>query len=204
MEDALMSKEYSVAQDLKETQAFVESLEGYLQQDQLYGSAGGGFFTGGRMPALTVGSLAMRLRRLQALEGLLTAEQRMQLADLRKKHDAIRKQWYAHYKAKLEKEIKSRLDAMRPFFEEAQTDPQLAAKVYGPEVVRRTIAEEAIMALAEMNEDVGDLTRKARAADAALRRYVQPSEFVWHPQLEAAYPRDRFWWMYVAPPVPVN
>lgn len=199
-----MSKEYSVAQDLKETQAFIDSLEGYLQQDQLYGSVGGGFFTGGRMPALTVGSLAMRLRRLQALEGLLTAEQRMQLDGLRKKHEAIRKQWYAHYKAKLEKEIKSRLDAMRPFFEEAQTDPQLAAKVYGPEVVRRTIAEEAIMALADMNEDVGDLTRKARAADAALRRYVQPSEFVWASQLEPAYPRDRFWWMYVAPPVPVK
>lgn len=199
-----MSKDYSIAEDLKETEAFVDSLDGYLQQDQLYGSVGGGFFTSGRMPALTVGSLAMRLRRLQILENLLTPEQRAQLDAAREKHDAIRKHWHAHYIAKLEKEIKSRLDAMRPFFEEAQSDPQLASKVYGPEVMRRTIAEEAIIALAEMGEDTGDLTRKARGADAALRRYVQPSEFAWGSQLEPAYPRERFWWMYVAPPVPVK
>ena len=61
-----MSKEYSLAQDLKETQAFVESLDSYLQQDQLYGSVGGGFFTGGRMPALTVGSLKEIASRLPA------------------------------------------------------------------------------------------------------------------------------------------
>ncbi len=199
-----MSKDYSLSQDLREAQAFVESLEEYLKNDQLYGSVGGGWFTGGRMPALTIGSLVMRLRRLTALESHLTAEQRQQLDAVRQRHEAIRKQWYAHYKAKAEREVKSRIDAMRPFFEEAQSDPRLASKVYGPEVLRRTIAEEAIQALVDMGEDTGELVRKARGADAALRRYVQPGEFAWDTQLEAAYPRDRYWWMYVAPPVPVK
>lgn len=199
-----MSKDYTLTQDLREAQAFVDSLEGYVQGDQLYGSVGGGFFTSGRMPALTAGSLAMRLRRLTALEHKLSAEQRLQLDAIRKKHEAIRKQWYAHYKAKLEREVKSRLDAMRPFFEEAQSDPKLASKVYGPEVLRRTIAEEAILALADIGEDVSELQRKAKAADAALRRYVEPAEFAWNMELEEAYPKDAFWWMYVAPPVPVK
>lgn len=199
-----MSKDYTLAQDLREAQAFADNLESYVQGDQLYGSVGGGFFTGGRMPALTAGSLAMRLRRLSVLEHKLSAEQRLQLEAVRKKQEAVRKQWYAHYKAKLEREVKSRIDAMRPFFEEAQSDPKLASKVYGPEVLRRTIAEEAIHALAEIGEDVSDLKRKAKAADAALRRYVEPAEFAWNTELEEAYPKDHYWWMYVAPPVPVK
>lgn len=196
-----MSKDYSVAQDLREAQAFVDSLADYIQGDQVYGSVGGGFFTGGRMPALTIGSLAMRLRRLTELEQSLTAEQRMTLDALRKKHESIRKENAGLYKAKAEREVKSRLDAMRPFFEEARTDPRLAAKVYGPEVLRRTIAEEAIQALADMNEDVSELVRKAKGMDASLRRFANsPTDFVWHADLQPAYPQSRFWWMYVEPP----
>lgn len=195
-----MSKDYSFAQDLREAQSFVDGLENYVQGDELYGSVGGGFFTNRQMPALTAGSLAMRVRRLTALDSQLTAEQRQQLDIIRRKQDDIRKRWYAHYKAKLEREVKSRLDAMQPYFEEARTDPKLAVRVYGPEVLRRTIAEEAIIALADLGEDVAEFTRKAKTTDSQLRRYVKAGEFAWNTLLEEAYPRERFWWMYSAPP----
>ncbi|KXK49880.1 MAG: hypothetical protein H3C32_12575 [Anaerolineae bacterium] len=199
-----MSKTYSVAQDLKEAQAFVDSLETYVQGDQVYGSVGGGWFTGGRMPALTAGSLAMRLRRLHVLQTQLSGDQLEQLAQIEAKRASVVKAWHEHYRAKLEREVVSRLDAMRPFFEEAKTDPKLAVKVYGPEVLRRTIAEEALIALEEMGEDVKDLTLKAKAADSMLRRYVKPGEFAWAEALIPAYPRERFWWMYVEPNEPAK
>lgn len=199
-----MAKEYSVAQDLKEAQAFVDSLETYVQGDQVYGTVGGGWFTGGRMPALTAGSLAMRLRRLRALQHQLSGEQLEQLAKIEAKRDSVIRDWREHYRAKLEREVNSRLDAMRPFFNEAKTDPKLAAKVYGPEVLRRTIAEEALIALEELGEDVSPLRLKAKAADSELRRYVKPGQFAWAEALMPAYPRERFWWMYVEPNEPAK
>lgn len=196
-----MFETYSIAQDLKEAQAMVDSLESYLKQDQLYGSVGGGFFTAGRMPALTVGALVMRLRRLHLFTGQLNDAQIAQLNKIDTAHETIRREWRHHYEGKLKREAKSRLDAMRTFFEEAK-DPQLAARGYGPEVLRRTISEECLTALDELNVDTTDLKKLARATDSRLRSYVSSTSFFWDAKLQDAYPAQKFWWLYSAPAVP--
>jgi hypothetical protein len=196
-----MFETYSIAQDLKEAQAMVDSLESYLKQDQLYGSVGGGFFTAGRMPALTVGSLVMRLRRLHLFTTQLNDAQIAQLNKIDTTHEAVRRAWRHHYEEKLKREAKSRLDAIRPFFEEAK-DPQLAARSYGPEVLRRTITEECLSVLEELNVDTVELRKLARATDHRLRGYVSSAPFFWDAKLQEAYPSPKFWWLYSAPAVP--
>lgn len=196
-----MFETYSIAQDLKEAQAMTDSLESYLKQDQLYGSVGGGFFTAGRMPALTVGALVTRLRRLHLFTAQMNDEQLAQLGKIDSAHEAVRRDWRHHYEAKLKREAKSRLDAMRPFFEEAK-DLQQAAKIYGPEVLRRTITEECLTALEDLNVDTTDLRKLARATDSRLRSYVSSAGFFWDDKLQEAYPMPKFWWLYSAPAVP--
>jgi hypothetical protein len=193
---------YAIAQDLKEARAMIESLTTYVRGEQLYGTVGtGGFFSGGRMPALTVGALVMRLRRLRALAeaGKLDDSQRQHLADVEDKNKAVRREWTYHYDGKMRREVNSRLDAMKPFFEECASSMKLCARVYGPEVLRRTTVEELLIYMEGLGLDVSAERTKARGIDGQLRRYVTTTEFVWASDLESIYDRQKFWWMYAAP-----
>lgn len=196
-----MAERYTVDQDIREAQAMVDGLERYLKGDQLYGTVGGGgIFSGGNMPSLTVGALLMRLRRLDALRDKLSEQQRQQLALITDKHNAVRKEWRYHYEQKLTWEANSRLDAMRTFFEEC-SDPKLCARIYLPEVLRRTIVEECLIVLQDLNVELDDaLKLKIKGTDSRLRRFVKPASFVWAAELQSAYDEKRFWWMYSRPP----
>lgn len=193
---------YAVSQDLKEARAMVEALANYVRGTQLYGTVGtGGLFSGGRMPALTVGALLMRLRRLHALDvsGKLNESQQRELKVIDEKHAAVRKEWTFHYDQKMRKEVMSRLDAMKPFFEECAGNMKLCARVYGPEILRRTTVEELLIFMDEHNMDITEERKKARAIDGQLRRYVTTTNFQWAHDLEPVYDRLKFWWMYAAP-----
>lgn len=198
----MSEREYTVDKDLKEARAMVNGLEDYVRGDELYVNIGGGLFGGGNMPMLTVGALVMRLRRLHALAdaGKLNAQQQLDLKKLDDSHEAVRRAWTHHYEQKMKREINSRLDAMKTFFEEASTSMKLAARVYLPEVLRRTIVEELLQSLESYHVDVSEERKKARATDNKLRQFTAPSPFVWDTALESVYPNDRFWWMYVSPP----
>lgn len=197
----MSEKIYAIEQDLKEAEAMANSLASYVRQDNLYGSVGGGgLFSGGRMPSLTVGALLMRLRRLHQLADQMTDAQRAKLDKIKTTHDAAAKEWRAHYEGKITREANSRLDAMKTFFEECAASPAGCPRIYLPEVLRRTIVEELMIAMKERGMEDAELTTKARGVDSRLRRFVQPSAFVWADALQSAYDQKQFWWMYSEPP----
>jgi len=194
---------YAVDTDLREAQAMVDGLEAYLLDKELYGHVGGGgLFGGGKMPALTIGALLMRLRRLRVFADRMTPAQLQKLETIEAKHAAIRKEWQQHYEEKAVREAHSRLDAIKHFFEECTNDPQLCANVYLPEALRRTVAQEIALALEDSYADTRDLPAKLRTTDSRLRRYIQPADFIWDTVLEPVYPREQFAWLYARPPVP--
>jgi hypothetical protein len=199
----MSEQKYAVDTDLKEAQAMVDGLQDYLLDKELYGKVGGGgLFGGGNMPALTIGALLMRLRRLHAFANTLTPAQLQKLERIEAKHADIRKEWQLHYTEKAVREAHSRLDAIRHFFEECANDPRLCANVYLPEALRRTVVQEIALALDGSHADTRELPEKMRATDARLRRYTQPTEFIWDTALEPVYPRDQFAWLYARPPLP--
>lgn len=198
----MAEQNYSVEQDLKEAQAMVEGLDRYVTEEQLYGTVGGGgLFGGSNMPSLTIGALLMRIRRLHALSDRLSDSQKQQLEAIAAQNAKVHKEWRMHYENKMLREAKSRLDAMAAFFEECSNDPKLCARVYGPEVLRRTTVEEIKMAMEDYNMEDADLDKKMKNVDSRLRRFTQPSNFVWNDALKSAYPQTTFWWMYSEPPV---
>lgn len=192
---------YSIETDLKEAQAMAKGLGSYLQGNELYGRVGGGgIFSGGNMPSLTVGALLMRLRRLRLLRDQMTPSQQSQLDEIESQHDATCKEWRAHYDNWLIKEANSRLDAMGAYFQESRDTPAAAAGAYKPEALRRTIVQEILDFMEESGVRSADLDAKARKIDSRLRGVgLQPSDFIWADALQPAYPQKVYWWLYSKP-----
>ncbi len=190
---------YSIDTDLREAKALADHLVPYVYGDQVYGSIGG-MFGSGQMPSLTIGALLMRLRRLHALEGQLSADQQAQLAAIDAENEAVRREWSVHYNEKLLQEANSRLKMMDRYFSDCTEDPRSCVNNYGPEALRRTIVEAIKLALHNSGSASADLDRTIGKVDNQLRRFTKPSDFVWANALEAAYPQSEYWWLYARPP----
>lgn len=193
---------YSLASDLNEAKKMADGLEDYIQTEPIYGTVGGGFFSGGSMPSLTTGALLMRVRRLRAREEELTPEQRGQLGKIEDEIARVRAKWRLHFDQKVEREARSRLKSISQYFEDLRDDPRAAANAWLPEALRRTIIFELDRAMQDYGIDRGDLPQRISSTDAALRRYTEKSSFVWSAELEPVYPADTFWWLYARPPKP--
>jgi hypothetical protein len=199
----LSEQSYSLEQDLKEAQAMVDTLDTYVRGSELYGRVGGGgFFSGGRMPSLTVGALLMRLRRLNVFKNGMSPSQQHLLEEIESRHQAVAREWQMHYNEKMVREAHSRLDAMSRFFDECNDNPRACAGNYGPEALRRTIAQEIARATEGTVVDTDGLDKKLRRVDSKLRQFAQPAEFLWDPALQPAYPRETYWWLWSKPQLP--
>ncbi|NWF68982.1 MAG: hypothetical protein HXY40_07845, partial [Chloroflexi bacterium] len=155
---------YNLEKDLSEADAMARALVPYVYEKDLYGRVGGGgIFSGGTMPSLTIGALLLRLRRLRAQRDSLTPKQQAQLEQIEARHEQVRHQWAAAYEGKLVKEALSRLDAMKAYFDECSQSPRLCASAYLPEALRRTIVEEIRLAMRDYNIASAQVDSKARA-----------------------------------------
>jgi hypothetical protein len=191
---------YTFQEDLREAEAMVRGFEDYLKGDNLYVNIGGGLFGLNPMPSLTTGALVLRLRRLHVLAAQLTPEQQGKLTAVTQEHDAIRTDWRVHYEKKVLWEANSRLDAMRAFFEEAARSMEQAANAYRPELLRRTIVQDLLGVMDALHIVSADLDQKVRQTDGRLQGVAtEPTNFLWDSQLEAAYPRQVYWWLYRQP-----
>ncbi|PJF22555.1 MAG: hypothetical protein CUN56_05390 [Phototrophicales bacterium] len=192
---------YHLERDLKEAEAMAKALTPYVHEDQLYGAVGrSGFFSAAKMPSLTLGALLMRLRRLEVLQDRLNADQRLRLRNVVKRHDEVFREWNVHYKQKLVYEAKSRLKAMHQFFDECNDNPKSCASIYPPEVLRRTIVQEILIAMTEIDLQDDELTQLVRETDSRLQRAANAKHsFIWADELQPVYPEKPFWWLYRIP-----
>lgn len=191
---------YNLFSDLNELERMIGSLEGYLKSNNLYGSVGGGFLTGGTAPQLTPGAILLRIRRLNALRDQLDDRRQATLDKLIAQHNTIRTRYETPYQERLVREAHSRLDAMKRFFEECREDMSNCPRIYNPEVLRRTIVEEVLDDLNAHGYVSSELDQKIIGTDKRLRGYLAPADYVWDNQLQAVYPQDKFWWQWMAPP----
>lgn len=190
---------YSIDRDLSEAKALADHLIPYVYENELYGSIGG-MFGSSSLPRLTIGGLLLRLRRLYALQGRMNDAQKAQLMAVDAQHENVRKEWTIHYNEKLAQEAHSRLKMIEQFFEDCTDDPRTCLSNYPPEAMRRTIAQEIVNTMKDSGSDTGDLERAMNKTDSKLRRFAQPSSFIWASALQDVYPKDEYWWLYAQPP----
>jgi len=192
---------YLLDRDLSEANAMAEALENYVKGDDLYGSVSGLYGTAPDMPSVTIGGLLTRLRRLKALEDQMTDVQKATLTNAEMLHDDVRQKHTGRYHEKVVNEAGARLRALEAFFAECEDDPQACADSYLPEAQRRTIVQEIVNALERYNLPVIHFDDTLRQRDAQLRRFTEPSEFIWSAELQRAYPEEVYWWLYARPKV---
>jgi hypothetical protein len=186
----MSEQSYSVDKDLEEAQAMTAALVPYVYEDELYGRVGVS------VPSLTPGALLMRLRRLQALRGHLNDTQAATLDQLERQVEAVRQEWSTHYQKKLTREVESRLRDIQAFIRECREDPRSCAGGYSLEALRRTIIQEALSVIPDSEIQSAGLSAKVKAVDGELRRYTEPSDFIWSETLKPIYPSDIYWWLY--------
>jgi len=190
---------YKIERDLIEAQKMAEGLSEYVRGTELYGHGGGGFFGSGESPALTVGALLLRLRRLNTLQDKLTPEQRRQLKTIQDGFEQVRSEWRLHYEGKLLKEANSRMDNIRTYLKEATDSPRTARANYPTEALRRTIVQEVLREMHDLGLDSAEVETKRRDIDGGLRSVVKSAPFLWDALLQQAYPEQEFWWLYHMP-----
>lgn len=195
-----MSEHYQLKQDLNEAARMADALQNYVRGPELYGSVGGGFFVSGSMPSLTIGALLLRLRRLHALRAGLDSAEVEKLRSAQQRHELVRRDWRHHYEEKMLREARSRLEAIRPFFKECADSPAKCPNLYRPELLRRTIVQELLRELEQLDLRDPEIIDLTRTIDGRLRSLVQPAPFYWDAALEGVYPPDEFWWLYARPP----
>ena len=192
-----MTQQYELERDLREAEAMGAGLARYVRGERLYGSVGGGFSFQG-MPALTVGGLALRRRRL----GLLAqgTGQRRRLAALEERCEEAREAWPRHYRDKMLREANSRLDTLRRYLQDEAGSSATAGRNWPPELLRRSIVEELRRALAREGVVDAALEAKTRLGDGLLMAIGdERCEFQWDAQLEAVYPEADYPWLYRRP-----
>lgn len=194
-----MSSNYNLRTDLREAAAMVKSFESYLRGDELYGTTGGSFFN--NMPRTTVGALVMRLRRLDLLRSHMRDSQSKELDRIVDQFHVVRTEWQHHYEQKMSQEVESRIDAMRHFFAECRESVSACSQAYRTEVLRRTTVQEVLVEMDSLNVTEQEALTLVRQADTSLRRFTEPTEFLWSDMLKPIYPESEYWWLYQAPPV---
>ena len=194
----MSERKYSVDNDLKEAQHMVEALESYVYQNQLYMPiSGGGIFN--PMPALTVGAVLLRLRRLRALYEQLSPAQRTTVDGLVEQHEKVWNEWRVHYEKKLIEEGQSRLKLLSSYLQDCKEDPRACAANYPAEVLRRTIVQEITEFMEHHGIHSAEIDRGIARVDSQLRGYVKAEGFLWSPTLQPVYPKEPFWWLYSEP-----
>lgn len=193
-----MSTHYKFGQDINQAVKMAEVLEDYVRNDQLYGYATGLFST---MPSMTVGALVLRLRRLDMLREHLKDYQSKKLDTAIDQYMQVRTNWTYHYTEKIHAESHSRIDAMKAFFYECSDNIRNCIGIYKPEMMRRTIVQELLREMHELNIDAdAELKTKIQDIDEKLLKVTEEESFQWATILKPAYDNQEFWWLYYSPP----
>lgn len=192
-----MSTRYKFDTDLNQAMKMAELLDDYVRSEQLYGYAGALF---SNMPSMTIGALVLRLRRLDMLRDQLKDHQSKNLDKAIDLFMLVRTNWSYHYTAKMQKEAHSRIDTMKAFFYECQDNIRNCIAVYKPEIMRRTIVQELVREMQDLDIKDIDLLVKMSETDTRLRKVTEASDFQWAEILKPVYDSKEFWWLYHSPP----
>ncbi|HRE48996.1 MAG TPA: hypothetical protein PLD47_14810 [Aggregatilineales bacterium] len=187
-----------LTRDLRAVEAMTEpeTLKHYLYGTELYGELGNN-----TMPKLTMGSLLMRLHRLNALRERLAPAQALALEKAVQVFEGQRKEWAFHYEGKLLHEVKSRLTALGQFLAEAEENPRLARENYPSAMEKRVMIEWLKDDLERLGKWDEELTGTLANVDNRIRRAAdQVDWFIWDERVVGAYPPEPFWFLYRLPP----
>lgn len=182
--------------DLQVVEAAAADLKAHLLSDTIYWTLNSQPTTTHLLPKGTLGGLLLRLHRLNALRDVLGSEQEDRLRRAAQVVEENLAVWRTQAEEKAIREAKARLRAWAVYLEECEADPARYHSEYPTQVEGRTVLE-LLMGFAA--DAVEDMRAPLEDADRLLHKISAPADFVWVPEMQAAFPPQPFWWLYVRP-----
>ncbi len=181
--------------DLVIAMAMVEELEDYIVADELFRTVGVRVPGSGDMRLkMTGGDLLTRLYRLKAERDRLTAAQQKQYDETEAEARRVIHSLKTRFHQRLQRELKSRLDSLRWFIDEATEDLTRGRANYPFEIRNRQRIEEI---LKELDGNIPrELAAELASVDSQLGGMRMGQEFVWDPSLRNVFPQKPYWYLY--------
>jgi hypothetical protein len=180
--------------DWKYFEAAVGDLEDYILAPQDSWPLSGAARRGGPRETgrLTIGNLLLARARLQALPQDDPRQEALHQAD--ETLQQVRERWRANWARKAEKEFQNRLNLWTSFIGDLLKDTTRHVSGY-PDAVRWRVILQLLL------DEADRIDVPAREAlnglDRQLRRTGKEGPFVWDPEIEPAFPREQYWFLYL-------
>jgi hypothetical protein len=182
--------------DVRAVEQMAAQLTPYIYEDELFG------VMPNDLPRLTVGGLLMRLHRLEALRDLLMARQQETVDDALQRLNQVRKEWPLAVSSKVTQELKSRLNALGQAISECEENKRTCRENYPSDMEKRVIIELLKDELQAHDKWTDEVKGALSNLDNRIRRVAEKDDFCWDKRVEPAYPREKFWFLYMLPPRP--
>lgn len=153
----------------------IPQLKSYLLSDDIYRSLGAD-------PQMTLGNVLMAEANLDAAASL-SATDKQAIAE-------AKKEWRTAWEKKAEREFAARLRQWMNYVSELGENASRHASYYRNEVRARALLEL-------LAGEASGLSSQLGAADSMLRSLTTSGDFVWDDALQGAYPKDKYWFLYV-------
>ena len=183
----MVSQQY----DLGYLKAGLSQLEEYLLSSQLFWTVGASHLPGEPIyPQLTIGTLLLSIKRLQAREGERGGSEYFdELSEL----DKIERQWKSAWIQKATREFHARMNLWRNYLDDYRKSPADNHDRYAFEVSRRVVLELLQPYIDESSKKHSQLLTDL---DALLRINFMPGNFIWEKDIKQGFPRNNYWYLY--------
>jgi len=181
--------------DLLVVEAMAPDLKVYLESKALYWPLRPRHRAGLPLPPGTLGGVFLRIHRLRALADHLDGDQPVRFQEAAGQFEETLGRYPEQAAGKMLREVKGRLDGWGRYLEEVAAAPQRYESEYPTQAEGRTVIALLMDALGETGER-RSFEEQIGRSDAHLRLILEAHPFIWHDSLAAAFPEDRFWWLY--------
>lgn len=185
------------AVDLQIAEAMVQELEEYLVKDELYRTLIVRIPGADQNMQMTAGDLLTRLHRLQSEREQLPPNLQARVESVDQQARKIMYSLRGRFHARLQREMKARLDSLKWFLDDCAREPQRCRAEFPFEMRNRQRIEEILKELE--NEVPEELSQYLHKIDQRSRILTHASDFIWDERLKAAFPRQPYWYLYISP-----
>lgn len=169
--------QFSVASESRFLHSSISQLKDYLLSSEIFWNVGGS-------QQLTLGNLLLAKAFLDG-EGKLPASDAKNLA-------ALKKEWRSAWEKKAEKEFGARLRQWVQALNDLSEQGGLRTAYYATEVRVRMLLEL-------LAAEAPGLRGQLAAPDSQLKALTTSGEFVWGAEAAAAFPKSKYWFLWVRP-----
>lgn len=181
--------------DLVILEAMAAEMDEYLRYDNLFWP-----LSDSTLPRLTLGGYLMRQHRLLALRKMLDEEEKARLNAAEEQFNAALVEKVVAFENKAHEELRARLRQWNEYLRELQQVSLAAGDYYASAVETRAMIAALLNKLETRPYKLDRrVFNEVAAYDRVLANYWEAGDLIWPEDWAAAYPRQRYWWLYGRP-----